>query len=463
MPKMAKIAIIKSEIRQKHMPKSPDLMDKLISLCKRRGFIFPSSEIYGGLQGFWDFGPLGTELKNNIKKAWWKRFIQERGDMVGLNSAIITNPIVWKKSGHLSSFSDKLVECKDCHRRFKEADFPAADGAVSLECPYCNSANFEEARDFNTMFKTFVGPVEDLSAIAYLRPETAQGIFVNFENVQQTMRLRIPFGIAQIGKAFRNEITPGNFIFRTREFEMMEIEYFINPKEDDKWYKYWVDQTLQWFLDLDIKKENIRKREQKKEELAHYAKATTDIEYKFPFEKGWAELTGIANRTDFDLKAHNLKYKDNITKEEYSPYVIEPSFGVDRAALAFLLNAYEEVKGGRTTTTESNKEVEVVLRLHKDLAPYKVAVLPLSKKPELSNLAKDIYASLRPHFMAVYDDVASIGRRYRRQDEIGTPYAVTVDFESLEDKKVTVRDRDTMKQERVFIKELVSYLQNKLA
>ncbi len=448
-------------------------MDKLMSLAKRRGFIFPSSELYGGLSGFWDFGPLGVELKKNIKLAWWKRFVQMRDDMVGLDSTIITNPKVWEKSGHLKGFSDKLVECKSCHRRFKEADFAAADGSVELVCPYCGSKNFEKARDFNTMFKTFVGPVEDSASQAYLRPETAQGIFVNFENIRQSTRSRIPFGIAQIGKAFRNEITPGNFIYRSREFEMMEIEYFINPKDDDQWYKYWIEEALNYFYALGIRKDTIRKREQTKEELAHYAKATTDIEYKFPFsahggsaeggEKGWAELTGIANRTDFDLKAHNLKYKDDLTKEEFFPYVIEPSFGVDRAALAFLLDAYEEVKGGRTTTTESTKESEVVLRLHKTLAPYKVAVLPLSKKENLMKMAKEIYDMLRPHFMTAYDDVASIGRRYRRQDEIGTPYCVTVDFESLEDRAVTVRDRDTMKQDRVQKEELLTYLREKLA
>lgn len=435
-------------------------MEKLVSFCKQRGFIFPSAEKYGGLQGFWDFGPLGVELKNNIKKSWWKRFVQERDDVVGLDSAIITNSKVWEKSGHLKGFADTLLECKECHLRFKKEDISAADGSGG-SCPNCSSNNFAPEKQFNTMFKTFVGPVEDSTSTAYLRPETAQNIFINFDNVRQAMRLRVPFGIAQIGKAFRNEITPGNFIFRSREFEQMELEYFINKKDDEKWFKQWADDSYQWFIDLGIKKDNLRKYEQKKEELAHYAKATIDIEYRFGFEKGWAELMGVANRTDFDLKAHGFVYKDE-NNQEFVPYVIEPSAGVDRAMLAFLLDAYEEVKGGRTTTTESNKEVEVVLRLHKDLAPYKAAVLPLSKKEQLSKPALDIYHDLQKHFMVAYDEVSSIGRRYRRQDEIGTPYCVTLDFESLEDKKVTVRDRDTMEQDRIEIKELAEYLKKKL-
>lgn len=431
-------------------------MEKLVSFCKQRGFIFPSAEKYGGLQGFWDFGPLGVELKNNIKKAWWKRFVQERGDIVGLDSAIITNPTVWEKSGHVEGFSDKLVECKKCHHRFK-----ADDLAKMEKCPDCEGELTNE-KSFNTMFKTFVGPVEDSTSTAYLRPETAQNIFINFDNVRQAMRLKVPFGIAQIGKAFRNEITPGNFIFRSREFEQMELEYFINKKDDEKWFKKWVDDSFQWFIDLGIKKENLRLFKQPKTELAHYSKATTDIEYKFPFDKGFAELMGIANRTDFDLKSHGFEYRDEENKTVFVPYVIEPSAGVDRAALAFMLDAYDEVKGGRTTTTESNKEVEVVLRLHKDLAPYKVAILPLSKKEQLAKPAQDIYHDLQKHFMVAYDDVSSIGRRYRRQDEIGTPYCVTFDFDSLDDKKVTVRDRDTMKQDRVEIGDLKNYLEEKL-
>ncbi len=431
-------------------------MEKLVSFCKQRGFIFPSAEKYGGLQGFWDFGPLGVELKNNIKKAWWKRFVQERGDIVGLDSAIITNPTVWEKSGHVEGFSDKLVECKKCHHRFKADDLAKVE-----KCPDCEGELTNE-KSFNTMFKTFVGPVEDSTSTAYLRPETAQNIFINFDNVRQAMRLKVPFGIAQIGKAFRNEITPGNFIFRSREFEQMELEYFINKKDDEKWFKKWVDDSFQWFIDLGIKKENLRLFKQPKTELAHYSKATTDIEYKFPFDKGFAELMGIANRTDFDLKSHGFEYRDEENKTVFVPYVIEPSAGVDRAALAFMLDAYDEVKGGRTTTTESNKEVEVVLRLHKDLAPYKVAILPLSKKEQLAKPAQDIYHDLQKHFMVAYDDVSSIGRRYRRQDEIGTPYCVTFDFDSLDDKKVTVRDRDTMKQDRVEIGDLKNYLEEKL-
>ncbi|MFA6525542.1 MAG: glycine--tRNA ligase [Patescibacteria group bacterium] len=433
-----------------------DKMEKLVSLCKQRGFIFPSGEKYGGLQGFWDFGPLGVELKNNIKKSWWKRFVQMRIDVVGQDSTIITNPKVWEISGHIGGFSDVLVECKKCHHRFKADDLSAVS-----KCPDCGG-EFTKEKNFNIMFKTHVGPTEDTASVAYLRPETAQNIFVNFDTVRTAMRTRIPFGIAQIGKAFRNEITPGNFIFRSREFEQMELEYFINPKDDEKWFKEWVDLSMQWFLDLGIKKENLRKYEQKKDELAHYAKATTDIEYKFPFNKGFGELMGIANRADHDLSAHGFKYKDDITQKEFIPYVIEPSIGVDRAALAFLLDAYTEVEGGRTTTTESNKEKEMVLKLHKDLAPYKVAILPLSKKEDLTKLALEIFDELKGRYMVAYDQVSSIGRRYRRQDEIGTPYCVTVDFESLEDNAVTVRDRDTMEQERIPVAELSAYINKKL-
>jgi len=434
-------------------------MDKLISLAKRRGFIFPTAEKYGGLQGFWDWGPLGVELKNNIKKEWWKKFVQERGDVVGLDSAIITNTTVWEKSGHLAKFRDTLLECKKCHLRFRPEDISAADGSGG-SCPSCSSNDFSEAKQFNIMFKTHAGPVEDSASEVYLRPETAQNIFVNFENILNTQRIKIPFGIAQIGKAFRNEITPGNYIFRSREFEQMELEFFVNPKEDKKWFDYWVEESYNWFMDLGISKNNLRKRPQAKDELAHYAKETVDIEYNFPFEPGWSELIGIANRTDYDLKAHGFNYKDE--QGEFVPYVIEPSFGVERPALMFLLEAYSEIEGGRTKTTQSNKEEEVVLKLDKRLAPIKIAVLPLSKKEGPVNLAKEVYDKLKPHFTCQYDEAASIGRRYRRQDEIGTPFCLTIDFDSLDDRAVTVRDRDTMEQERIKIEELVDYLREKL-
>jgi glycyl-tRNA synthetase len=428
-----------------------DTMEKIVSLAKRRGFIFPSAEKYGGLGGFWDWGPLGVELKNNIKKAWWKKFVQERGDVVGLDSAIITNPRVWEASGHAKGFADKLLECKKCHSRYRE------DGLLeNKKCPNCAGQDFIEGREFNLMFRTSVGPVEDSGSTAYLRPETAQNIFINFEQVVQTSRKKLPFGIAQIGKAFRNEITPGNFIFRSREFEQMELEYFVKPGDDDQWFDYWVKEAVRWFHDLGLKAEHLRQQPQAKAELAHYSKATIDLEYHWPFEKGWGELIGIANRTDFDLKAHGLKYKDEAG--EVVPYVIEPSFGVERSALAFLIDAYDEVEGGRSTTTESNKEKEVVLRLHKSLAPYKVAVLPLSKKEPLSTMAQKLCAELRKKYMCAYDDVASIGRRYRRQDEIGTPYCITIDFETDKDQAVTVRDRDTMEQVRVPIAEINDYL-----
>jgi glycyl-tRNA synthetase len=441
-----------------------DTMDKIVSLAKRRGFIFPSAEKYGGLGGFWDWGPLGVELKNNIKRAWWRRFVQLRGDVVGLDSAIITNPKVWEASGHAKGFADKLLECKKCHSRFRD------DALLeNNKCPNCSGQDFVEGRDFNLMFHTTVGPVEDSGSTAFLRPETAQNIFVNFEQVVQTSRKKLPFGIAQTGKAFRNEITPGNFIFRSREFEQMELEFFVKPGEDAEWFDYWVKEAIQWFYDLGLKPEHLRQHAQAKDELAHYAKATTDLEYHWPFsggagsvsdgDKGWGELIGIANRTDFDLKAHGLTYKDDAG--EVVPYVIEPSFGVERSALAFLIDAYDEVEGGRSTTTESNKAKEVVLRLHKSLAPYKVAVLPLSKKEPLSTVAQKLWTDLRRKFMCAYDDVASIGRRYRRQDEIGTPYCVTVDFETEQDKAVTVRDRDTMAQERVPLAEINDYLMKK--
>lgn len=451
-------------------------MDKIISLCKRRGFIFPSSEIYGGFSAAYDWGPLGVELANNIKKAWWQMFVREREDMVGLDAAIIMNPAAWEASGHLQNFSDPLVECKKCHQRFREDHLlearsrePGYDkekpaDKSDLKCPECGGA-LTEAKQFNLMFKTFVGPTEDSASVAYLRPETAGGIFVNYKNVQQATRKKLPFGIAQIGKAFRNEITVENYIFRIREFEQMEVEYFINPKNWEKYFEEWLGVMKKWCAFLGLKDSDLVYREIPDTERAFYSKRTIDIEYKFPF--GVKELYGLAYRTDFDLSRHqkfskeDLSYLDADTGEKFIPHVIEPSLGLQRTVLATLLSAYEEVKGGRTTTTESSKEEEMVLRLPYALAPVKVAVLPLSKKEPLSTMAREIANDLRPLWNVQYDDAASIGRRYRRQDEIGTPYCVTVDFESAEDKKVTVRDRDTMAQERVAIAELKNYLLEK--
>jgi glycyl-tRNA synthetase len=423
-------------------------MDKIVSLCKRRGIIFQNSEIYGGIGNTWDYGPLGVELKRNVKDAWWKSAVYERDDMEGLDAAILMNPAVWEASGHLESFTDPLVDCKKCKHRFRLDDL---DGEV---CPDCGG-ELTESRSFNLMFKTFVGPVEDSASVAYLRPETAQGIFVNFVNVQQMMRRKIPFGIAQIGKSFRNEITPGNFTFRTREFEQMEIEFFVKPGTDEEWYQRWVDERFRWYLDLGINKENLRLRDHESTELAHYAKSCVDIEYLFPM--GWCELEGIANRSDFDLRQHaehsrkDLSYFDEAAKEKYIPYVIEPSAGADRATLAFLIDAYreEKVKGDK----------RVVLALQHRLAPIKVAVLPLLRnRPDIVEAARSIAADLRTRYKAVYDDTASIGRLYRRQDEIGTPYCVTVDVQSLDDRQVTVRERDSMRQVRVPIEGVVDYL-----
>jgi glycyl-tRNA synthetase len=427
-------------------------MEKIVSLAKRRGFIFQSSEIYGGLNSCWDYGPLGVELKNNVKRAWWRKVVQERDDMVGLDSSILMHPRIWEASGHVAGFSDPMVDCKSCKQRFR------ADHLEGPKCPSCGG-ELTEARQFNLMFKTFMGPVEDNAAIVYMRPETAQGIFVNFNNVLTTTRMKLPFGIAQIGKSFRNEITPGNFTFRTREFEQMEIEYFVKPGTDEAIHQQWIKERFQWYIDLGITPERLKLRPHDQDELAHYARGCSDIEYFFPM--GWSELEGIANRTDFDLKRHmeysgaNLEYFDQEQNEHFVPYVIEPSAGADRGTLAFLLDAYHE---------EPDKdEIRVVLKLHRALAPYKVAILPLSKKEPLPELAGKIQTQLRKHWMVDYDDSKSIGRRYRRQDEIGTPYCVTVDFQSIEDQAVTVRDRDTMTQERIAISELVSYLTEKLA
>ncbi len=429
----------------------PVAMDTIVSLCKRRGFIFQSSEIYGGLGSCWDYGPLGVELKRNVKEAWWRAVVYNRDDMVGLDASIMMHPQVWVASGHVESFTDPLVECKACNLRWR------SDNLKNGKCPGCGG-EVTEPRMFNLMFKTSMGPVEDQASTVYLRPETAQGIFVNFDNVLTTSRKKIPFGIAQIGKAFRNEITTGNFIFRTREFEQMEIEYFVKPRTAKKWLDKWVQERFQWYLDLGIRKENLRLRQHGEDELAHYAKDCYDIEYLFPM--GWSELEGIANRGDFDLVQHAkhsgkaLDYHDDETGERYVPYIIEPSGGVDRAALAFLIDAYheEEVKG----------EKRVVLRFHKDLAPVKVAVLPLSRHEKLVPLAREVYDMLRGSWNTQYDDAQSIGRRYRRQDEIGTPFCVTIDFDSLEDKAVTIRERDTMNQERVPIAELRERLKEKL-
>ncbi len=427
-------------------------MEKIVSLCQRRGFIFPSSEIYGGLSSCWDYGPLGVELKRNIKEAWWRANVQERDNMVGIDCSILMNPKVWEASGHLSNFSDPLVECKSCNQRFR------ADHLEGDKCPACGG-ELTDPQQFNLMFKTFMGPVEEAANIAYLRPETAQGIFVNFQNVVNTSRKRLPFGIAQMGKSFRNEITTGNFIFRSREFEQMEIEFFVKPGTTDKWFDYWLEERFKWYQKLGIRKENLRLRQHSQDELAHYSSKCFDIEYNFPM--GFSELEGVANRGDFDLRQHmahsgkSLTYLDEETKEHIIPCVIEPSAGVDRSVLAVLCDAYDE---------EPDKgEIRVVFHFHPDIAPVKVAVLPLSRKEPLVNLANQIYADLRPCWIVQYDDTQSIGRRYRRQDELGTPFCVTVDFQSLEDNQVTVRERDSMKQIRIPIATLRDTLRAKLS
>jgi glycyl-tRNA synthetase len=426
-------------------------MEKLVSLCRRRGFIFPSSEIYGGLSSCWDYGPLGVELKQNVKQAWWQAVVQQRDDMVGLDASILMHPQTWEASGHVKGFADPLVECKSCHLRWRK------DELKGDSCPSCGG-ELTEPRMFNLMFKTFIGPIEEQASVVYLRPETAQGMFVNFENVLNTTRKRLPFGIAQIGKAFRNEVTTGNFIFRCREFEQMEIEFFVRPGTDKQWFDYWLEERLNWYVNLGIKRENLRLRQHTKEELAHYARECYDIDYLYPM--GWAELEGIANRGDFDLVQHatfsgkSLAYYDEETKEQIVPYIIEPSAGVDRSFLALLCDAYDE--------DIAEGEKRVLLHLHPDLAPIKVAVLPLSRRENLVSLAKEIYTDLRQCWIVSYDDAQSIGRRYRRQDEVGTPFCVTIDFQSLEDKQVTIRERDSLKQIRVPIAELKNTLQAKL-
>jgi glycyl-tRNA synthetase len=490
-------------------------MEKLVSLCKRRGFVFQSSEIYGGISSCWDYGPLGVELKNNVKAAWWKSMVQQRDDVVGLDASILMHAKTWVASGHVTGFADPLVECQNCNQRFRpdqvlvrpvytmdggfigyvsglnpeeleekwqellsKSPMPAGsrrmfrveppepktlqdfvEDTSQIPCPFCNAiGRFTEPRLFNLMFKTFMGPVEEEAGLVYLRPETAQGIFVNFQNVLKATRKKLPFGIAQIGKSFRNEITPGNFIFRTREFEQMELEYFVKPGTDDEWFQYWVQERFRWYKDLGIREENLRLRQHGKEELAHYARDCYDVEYLFPM--GWSELEGIANRTDFDLRQHSsfsgqdLSYFDDETRERIIPYVIEPSGGVDRTTLAFLVDAYDE------ETVEG--ETRVLLHFHPALAPIKVAVLPLSRNEKLVPTAQQLYRELRQHWMADYDDAQSIGRRYRRQDEIGTPFCITIDFQSLEDNQVTIRERDTLKQIRVPIESLAVTLDAKL-
>jgi len=443
-------------------PKSTVDLETIASLCKRRGFVFPSSEIYGGFESTWDYGPLGVELKRNVKDAWWKAMVRERDDMVGIETSILMSPKVWEASGHTSHFTDALVECKSCHHRFRADELSRHQPAEGVEsasqvCPDCGG-ELTEARQFNTMFKTFVGPVEDEASVTWLRPETAQGMFVNFENVLTTTRRKLPFGIAQQGKSFRNEITTGNFIFRTREFEQMEMEYFVKPGTDDQWYDYWRQERLNWYLRFGIQPENIRLREYAREELAHYSSGTTDVEYLYPM--GWSELEGIAKRSDYDLRKHaehsgrNLSYFDEESGEHIVPYVVEPAVGVDRCVLIFLLDAYhdEEVRGDKRT----------VLRLHPFLAPVKVAILPLSRNEQLVPAARKVWDLLRPHLQTQYDDAQSIGRRYRRQDEIGTPLCVTVDFDTFEDEAVTIRERDSMEQLRVPIANLLPALRERL-
>ena len=458
-------------------------MEKIVALAKSRGFVYPGSEIYGGLANTWDYGNLGVELKNNVKRAWWQKFVQENPYNVGVDCAILMNSQTWVASGHLGGFSDPLMDCKCCHERFR-ADKLSEDyldekgmtieGSVDawsqeqmknfieehqIPCPTCGKHDFTDIRQFNLMFKTFQGVTEDAKNTVYLRPETAQGIFVNFKNVQRTSRKKIPFGIGQIGKSFRNEITPGNFTFRTREFEQMELEFYCKPGTDLDWFNYWKDYCHKWLLDLGMRDENLKLRDHEQAELSHYSKATTDFEFMFPF--GWGELWGIADRTDFDLKSHQnesgeaMDYFDPETNEKYIPYVVEPSLGADRVALAFLIEAYDE-----EIVDEAKNDVRVVLHLHPALAPIKAAVLPLSKK--LSEGAEEVYAELAKYFRVDFDETGSIGKRYRRQDEIGTPFCITYDFDSVEDGCVTVRERDSMEQVRLPIAELKSYLEEKL-
>jgi len=459
------------------MKNNDKIMDKIVALCKNRGFVFSGSEIYGGLANTWDYGPLGVELKNNVKKAWWKKFVQESETNVGVDSAILMNPQVWVASGHVVNFNDPLMDCKSCKMRHR-ADKLIEDTGVNpaswsfekmseyiseqkIVCPGCGKCDFTGIRKFNMMFKTFQGVNEDTSTEIYLRPETAQGIFVNFKNIQRASRKKIPFGVGQIGKSFRNEITPGNFTFRTREFEQMEMEFFCKPGTDLEWFDYWKEFCKNWLLNLGIKEENLKLRDHEKEELSHYSKATTDFEFLFPF--GWGELWGIADRTDFDLKSHetvsgeSMDYFEQESSERYVPYVIEPSLGADRVTLAFLIDAYDEQNIAKDGESE---DIRTVLHLHPALAPIKAAILPLSKK--LNDEALKVYNLLKKDFMVEFDDAGSIGKRYRRQDEIGTPFCITFDFDSLENGSVTVRDRDSMVQELIKIDDLIDYLREKI-
>ena len=455
------------------MARRTDLMDTIVSLSKRRGFVYPSSEIYGGLRASWDYGPLGVEMKNNVKRQWWTSIVQERDDIVGLDSSVILAHEVWEASGHVTEFVDPLVECQSCHKRFRADHLTEAyeekhghapsDGLATIACPNCGTKGaFTEPRVFNLLLRTYLGVVEDDSALAYLRPETAQGIFINFRNVLQTSRKKIPFGIGQIGKSFRNEITPGNFIFRTREFEQMEMEFFVQPGTDEEWHDHWIESRMAWYTELGLRPENLRLFEHPPENRSHYSKRTVDIEYRFGFPGSeWGELEGIANRTDFDLSTHarasgqDMSYLDADSGERYVPYVIEPAAGVDRCVLVFLMDAYTE---DEAPDANGKMEKRTVLRLDQRLAPVKVAVLPLSRNADLSPKARDIAAQLRKRWNTDFDDASAIGRRYRRQDEIGTPFCVTVDFDSLNDQAVTVRERDSMGQERIGIDSLESYL-----
>jgi glycyl-tRNA synthetase len=438
-------------------------MDTIVELCKRRGIIFQSSEIYGGLRGAWDFGPLGAALKDNVKAAWKRAMLQLRDDVVQLDASILMHPRVWEASGHVEGFTDPLVECTNCNMRWR-GDHLEPNAKGELYCPNCGNKEFTDPKAFNLMFKTFVGPTEDTSAQVWMRPETAQAMFVDFAHVQLTSRQKVPFGIAQVGKSFRNEITPRNFIFRVREFEQMEMEFFVRPGSDEQWHEYWISQRWDWYVEHGMRPENMRIRPHADDELSHYAKATVDVEYRFPF--AWSELEGIANRTDFDLKRHaefsgrDLSYFDQAADERYVPYVIEPAAGVDRSTLAFLVDAY---RTGEAVSSKGRIERRTWLELHPTLAPIKVAVLPLSRNEKLVPTAHEVNDLLKPEFITQYDDAGAIGRRYRRQDEIGTPYCVTVDFETVEDdRKVTVRDRDSMAQDRVAIDRLVGYLAERL-